>query len=521
MTTEKIFTFTFNGLPPYNESIKLPLNPGVTFREIGHRVLNNQNIPLYAQEKLMIELRDFIEDETEKLEDELFAPTHMTADRLNQFSATLPDIKKKQSAEVESETRRDKTFQEIYHELVHSGFLTEALVSLENSFSVSVADMISCRDKAIEDMTRRQTQEMENAIKSVGTRITEEDVNVLSLNHFDQAEKLRKSWETSLDDLKEGQKAEFNEWLLKVYEDMRKDNDHYTIVNRIRRGISSRSLTEAFDNDKVMHSVAEDIPQILDESFTINLGAQMKTTHNLRLTAVNVLQICRNMSSGRSAEPTPQRIQTAMSLYSNALTGLVLLVDNRVNSYTGIKRDFASICEQSADFHFPSFEQQLEKVRNSLTGHSASTKSQSLKVGDFYVTKHSNLSQVHVVFHLVTDESILSSDINSRHPIMLGLRNILKTAYISDVTTVSLPLLLSFELTDNMTLQWCLKRAELVFKCVKGFMIEMASLSPVTDENRTLQFVVPEGISEELFSSLAAMLPSIFRLSNPLVLSTN
>ena len=34
----------------------------------------------------------------------------------------------------------------------------------------------------------------------------------------------------------------------------------------------------------------------------------------------------------------PRRIQTAMDLYSNSLSGVVLLVDNRVNSYTGLKK---------------------------------------------------------------------------------------------------------------------------------------------------------------------------------------
>lgn len=34
----------------------------------------------------------------------------------------------------------------------------------------------------------------------------------------------------------------------------------------------------------------------------------------------------------------PQRIQTSMSLYSHNLNGLVLLVDDRINTYTGIKR---------------------------------------------------------------------------------------------------------------------------------------------------------------------------------------
>lgn len=66
-----------------------------------------------------------------------------------------------------------------------------------------------------------------------------------------------------------------------------------------------------------------------------------------------------------------------------------------------------------------------------------------------------------------------------------------------------------------MTVAWCSKRAELVFKCVKGFMIEAAGVGGAEVNN--LQFLVPDGISPEVFSTLATMLPSIFRVSNPLV----
>lgn len=41
-----------------------------------------------------------------------------------------------------------------------------------------------------------------------------------------------------------------------------------------------------------------------------------------------------------------------------------------------------------------------------------------------------------------------------------------------------------------MTINWCEKRAELVFKCVKGFMIEMASWGG--SELKNLQFMLPE-----------------------------
>ena len=52
-----------------------------------------------------------------------------------------------------------------------------------------------------------------------------------------------------------------------------------------------------------------------------------------------------------------------------------------------------------------------------------------------------------------------------------------------------------------MTIPWCVKRAELVLKCVKGFMMEMAQWGG--SESRTIQFVVPKvQITNSLFSLL-------------------
>ena len=36
--------------------------------------------------------------------------------------------------------------------------------------------------------------------------------------------------------------------------------------------------------------------------------------------------------------PQPQRLQTAMSLYSNNLCGMILLTDNKFSSYSGLKK---------------------------------------------------------------------------------------------------------------------------------------------------------------------------------------
>lgn len=66
-------------------------------------------------------------------------------------------------------------------------------------------------------------------------------------------------------------------------------------------------------------------------------GAQLKTMHNLRLVRADVLDFCKHRRHG-SGGAKLRRLQTALSLYSSSLCGLVLLVDNRVNSYSGIKR---------------------------------------------------------------------------------------------------------------------------------------------------------------------------------------
>lgn len=106
------------------------------------------------------------------------------------------------------------------------------------------------------------------------------------------------------------------------------------------------------------------------------------------------------------------------------------------------------------------------------------------------MTRHSNLSQAHIIFHIVADESLRGNDITSRHAVVLGLRNILKIACSNDVTSLTIPLLLQYEMTEEMTINWCEKRAELVFKCVKGFMIEMASWGG--SDLKNLQFMLPQ-----------------------------
>lgn len=60
--------------------------------------------------------------------------------------------------------------------------------------------------------------------------------------------------------------------------------------------------------------------------------------HNIRLLCGNPLDLCRHKRgmSGGGVFPNPERLQTAMSLYSDKLSALVLMVNDRISALGGI-----------------------------------------------------------------------------------------------------------------------------------------------------------------------------------------
>lgn len=71
-----------------------------------------------------------------------------------------------------------------------------------------------------------------------------------------------------------------------------------------------------------------------------------------------------------------------------------------------------------------------------------------LFAGEFYITRHSNLSEIHVAFHLCVDDNVKSGNITARDPAIMGLRNILKVCCTHDITTISIPLLLVHDMSE-------------------------------------------------------------------------
>lgn len=70
--------------------------------------------------------------------------------------------------------------------------------------------------------------------------------------------------------------------------------------------------------------------------------------------------------------------------------------------------------------------------------------------------------------------AILTTDISNRHPLIIGLKNILKMITQFDISSLSIPLLVLPDRFNNEQRDsiWLQKRGEVVMKCIKGFLIE-------------------------------------------------
>ncbi|PKC04815.1 hypothetical protein RhiirA5_401257 [Rhizophagus irregularis] len=265
-----------------------------------------------------------------------------------------------------------------------------------------------------------------------------------------------------------------------------------------------------------------DKPQLV-ESFTISLGNQVKSTHNLRLLVSDTEDL---LSSSNDARDMAYRAQTAANLYSQNLTAVVLLLTpNDWPKYKlgeSANKAFFKRCKESTDFHFEDVESQFDAIEKDFTTSDHTV--YSVQEGDFFITRHSNLPLVHIVFHLVIEfESIQKSELTYRSNAINGLRIILKIIDRFDITSISLPILLLpsdidiFTATDQTDENMLIKRGELVLKCTKGFMMNNVSVPKhVTEkeqETKTVTFLLNKDVSEQQFNNFRQLLTGIFRAS--------
>lgn len=341
-------------------------------------------------------------------------------------------------------------------------------------------------EKELTELGDMHQEVMDSKINLLDVETTSDDINNLLREQYSSSNLMRKRYESELEAKRGHQKNDYREW----------------VTSQVGLKLMDSPLT-AIGNKAAMFPNINRNSDRREESFTIHLGSQLKSNHNIRILAADITDLCSPLVNENNELMINGNIQ--LGIYSSSLCGVVCLVPQSSASQIIANSKVIRNANLSTEFHFNQIDKQLEDIQNDLK----SVGETRLKPGDFFITKHSNLSQAHIIFHLVYDDS--PNEMNSRNPCILGLRNILKVANRYDVTQLTIPALLKNEMSEEMTLSWCLRRAELVLKCTKGFMIESSSTG---SELSTLQLLLPSDISEDLFTSISQMIPSIFRVAN-------
>lgn len=103
----------------------------------------------------------------------------------------------------------------------------------------------------------------------------------------------------------------------------------------------------------------------LEESFTIHLGSQLKQTHNIRLVAMDLLELC-TLSDADSGVAASRRLQTSLSLYGGELAGAVLLAEAPPARPAPPTTLLLRAAAASTEHHFPDAERQLRDIAERL-----------------------------------------------------------------------------------------------------------------------------------------------------------
>ena len=486
--------------------------------------IKEYRIPCFAEESFTNQFLSYVHNKEEEIIEE---KGDECLKDLNEeiFEELDPDIESQSTTsqvDFDSIKRRknEESFGLKWHSLIHSSALS--LVRAEESKAAhELKALVSQRDAEIKKIQDHHILAMEGYVNN-GHHVDSNAVNDLAASQMDQRQACEVKWASKISHFQEEQKKLFQSWIEQTYLESLEGKQFHT------------PYTSA-DSFPVM-SDSSASPS-LEESFTVCIGSQLKITHNTRVAVNSIWDLFRSNAA------SPEQLQTSLSLYTNSLSGAIMLVDNRLNIYSGNTQKLSKICEVSPEFHFPLLEQQLSIVRQKLLSPEEvrrrtptnylidetvpeSTIKEDKSSGDLiiptgtcYITRHSNLKQVHTILHLVSTQKEIHDNLSSRDSLLIGLKLSLKIAAENNVDNLYVPVLLCHSLDSSMNHSWCLKRAENVFKCVKGFMIEHGSTGVVS--SKTFHFILPRNIPENTFYAICSMLPSVFRVPCPMILDQN
>eukprot|EP00656_Telonema_subtile_P007037 TRINITY_DN13286_c0_g1_i5.p1 TRINITY_DN13286_c0_g1~~TRINITY_DN13286_c0_g1_i5.p1 ORF type:complete len:545 (+),score=184.67 TRINITY_DN13286_c0_g1_i5:158-1792(+) len=455
-------------------------------------------------------------------------------------------------AAVSSEDRKSvlKAFASQFQELVHnSPAALQAVVSMEKSYGDALAELTDEREAAMAHMQNRQSGEMEHVCMqtSVSNNMgqmeeagAQDPVARTVMRHLKETIKKEKEWDRKFEGVIQWQREEYRQEIDQLHTQLdmpstpRTKHDpevatasfmykqhrlsvgspsapapDSTAVQPEQRSSSFFDLfyrgnsSVASDSEANVVAATQEPLACKHEGFTLfqcSYGKLRGPEYRVSVANTPIQQLFDGQAHSTD-ERSDARVHTLLSLYSDELAGLVAIIDTDMSDSSPSTKALVHKCQKSPELHFDTFNSQRTAVQAKIKQGGA------LEPGDFFITQHSCLEHIHIIFHLAAGRNDVvfnpeAPDLYDRSPVLIGLTGILMAANQCGIASLAIPIMLVDEgWHQAMSVPaTALKRAEKVLQRVKTFFLDYKG-----DDGslRSIFFLVPSSLSEAEAATLS------------------
>ncbi|XP_026677980.1 protein C12orf4-like isoform X3 [Diaphorina citri] len=203
-------------------SIELPISESIS--ELSHHIIEEENLQPYEEDDLLNALEDFIQFKKENLNDKLSNEALNLTLCINNDEDIIRYWEKQFKEETvsygdKSGSSDSELFSTAYHKLVHSGIALDTMLQVEQSYAHDVVNMIQQRDDQIEKLTKQQEESLNKKLETHQGSLSSEEINNLDQMYIEQQSFTLVKWISKIDTLKETQRREYRDWVMKLLEE--------------------------------------------------------------------------------------------------------------------------------------------------------------------------------------------------------------------------------------------------------------------------------------------------------------
>ncbi|TGZ55628.1 hypothetical protein CRM22_010327 [Opisthorchis felineus] len=279
------------------QSITFPLRH--TTSMVFHHIIERYNIPEFAHDPLLMELKKFIEQERNrdflKLYSEALDELTDGSIDVNELCGQLDQAYRKHVSTYAEPNFPDDDglFGQAYHRVVHSAD-AEELMRLEQSFSLAVSTEVDKKNAVLKRMDEELIKNTEIGLQKLGPDIPQ-TITQMQGTHIRNRELVESQWNSCISELKRIQRRDLRAFVMSIEERRSSSGTGYEPTTPpVIYPMAELPGTKGHPKTP-QRTTAERHNEPWSQSFTVQLGRQLRTTCNFRLIRADPMSLLNNL----------------------------------------------------------------------------------------------------------------------------------------------------------------------------------------------------------------------------------